>query len=302
LIRHFVFLFREYGENVKFVGIADHSGCAEDPNGLNHEEVLRLFHDGKCIKHYDANKFMEGRNKSLRILFIESMMIGSMILFLFATESIVAFTPITKQLRSKSVIIANTKRATATKQTIKSSTPFSLQATATAGSDKKKQKQRKDSYMITLLPGDGIGPEITKSVRVVLDALCTKCNFSLELKEALIGGAAIDAVNNPFPTETYEQCIKSDSILLACIGGYKWDTNPRELRPETGLLAMRKQLNLYANLRPAKVLKQLIDSSTLKPEIIDNVDIMVVRELTGDVYFGTPKGIDVIDGTLCFLI
>lgn len=219
-----------------------------------------------------------------------------MILFLFATESIVAFVPLTKQVRSKSVIDVVTKRTT-TRQTIKPSTSFSLKATA--GSDEKKKKERKDSYTITLLPGDGIGPEITKSVRVVLDALCTKCNFKLQLNEALIGGAAIDAVNNPFPNETYEQCIQSDSILLACIGGYKWDTNPRELRPETGLLAMRKQLNLYANLRPAKVLKQLIDSSTLKPEIINNVDIMVVRELTGDVYFGTPKGIDVIDGTSC---
>jgi len=87
-----------------------------------------------------------------------------------------------------------------------------------------------------------------------------------------------------------------DSVLLACIGGYKWDGNPRELRPETGLLKMRKEMGLFANLRPAKVLDQLIDSSTLKKEIVQGVDVMVVRELTGDVYFGTPKGIDMVDG------
>jgi len=85
--------------------------------------------------------------------------------------------------------------------------------------------------------------------------------------------------------------------LLACIGGYQWDKNPRELRPETGLLTMRKSLGLFANLRPAKVLPQLIAASTLKPEVVEGVDIMVVRELTGDVYFGLPKGIDVVNGT-----
>ena len=155
---------------------------------------------------------------------------------------------------------------------------------------------KKDSYSITLLPGDGIGPEITAATKVALTALCEKSGFSLELKEALIGGAAIDAVNDPFPDESLQQCLSSDSVLLACIGGYKWDNNPRELRPESGLLKMRKEMGLFANLRPAKVLPQLMDASTLKREIIEGVDIMCVRELTGDVYFGTPKGIDVIDG------
>jgi len=116
------------------------------------------------------------------------------------------------------------------------------------------------------------------------------------MKEALIGGAAIDEMNDPFPDESLKQCLESDSVLLACIGGYKWDKNPRELRPESGLLKMRKEMGLFANLRPAKVLPQLIDASTLKKEIIEGVDVMVVRELTGDVYFGTPKGIDIIDG------
>ena len=155
---------------------------------------------------------------------------------------------------------------------------------------------KKDSYSITLLPGDGIGPEITEATKVALSALCEKQGFSLDLKEALIGGAAIDAVNDPFPQESLEQCQASDSVLLACIGGYKWDSNPRELRPESGLLKMRSSMGLFANLRPAKVLPQLIDASTLKREVVEGVDVMVVRELTGDVYFGTPKGIDVVDG------
>ena len=156
---------------------------------------------------------------------------------------------------------------------------------------------KKDEYSITVLPGDGIGPEITKATNQVLDAICSKFKIQINRIEMSIGGDAIDRYNDPFPAATYEQCVKSDSILLACIGGYKWDNNPRELRPESGLLRLRQQLGLYANLRPAKVLKQLIDASTLKPSIIENVDIMVVRELTGDVYFGTPKGIDTIDGT-----
>ncbi len=155
---------------------------------------------------------------------------------------------------------------------------------------------RKDSYDVTLLPGDGIGPEITEATKEVLAALCKKSGFELNLKEALIGGCAIDAANDPFPQESLDQCLASDSVLLACIGGYKWDSNPRELRPETGLLKMRKKMGLFANLRPAKVLSQLIDASTLKREVVEGVDVMVVRELTGDVYFGTPKGIDEVDG------
>lgn len=155
---------------------------------------------------------------------------------------------------------------------------------------------RKDSYDITLLPGDGIGPEITAATKEVITALCKRCGFEMNMKEALIGGAAIDEKNDPFPEESLQQCLNSDSVLLACIGGYKWDQNPRELRPETGLLKMRKEMGLFANLRPAKVMSQLIDASTLKREVVEGVDVMVVRELTGDVYFGTPKGIDVIDG------
>jgi 3-isopropylmalate dehydrogenase len=178
--------------------------------------------------------------------------------------------------------------------------PFA-QTTSTSRSSASSQSclyavSKKDSYQITLLPGDGIGPEIMAATKGVLAALTTRCNFELQMTEALIGGAAIDAKNDPFPDESFQQCKSSDSVLLSCIGGYKWDANPRELRPESGLLKMRKQLGLFANLRPAKVLDQLIDASTLKREVVEGVDVMVVRELTGDVYFGTPKGIDVVDG------
>ncbi|CAM9137684.1 unnamed protein product [Discosporangium mesarthrocarpum] len=152
--------------------------------------------------------------------------------------------------------------------------------------------EKKDSYEIMLLSGDGIGPEITAATVEALEPF--QSLFKLNFKKALIGGAAIDEAGSPWPDATLEQAQKSDSILLAAIGGPKWDGNPRELRPETGLLAMRSQLGLFANLRPAKVMKQLVNASTLKPEIVEGVDIMVVRELTGDVYFGTPKGIDVL--------
>jgi len=176
------------------------------------------------------------------------------------------------------------------------SSPSSPAAFRRPSSTRQHAVSKKDSYSVTLLPGDGIGPEITKATKGVLEAVCQKSGFTMELKEALIGGAAIDECNDPFPKETLDQCLASDSVLLACIGGYKWDNNPRELRPESGLLKMRKEMGLFANLRPAKVIPQLIDASTLKREVVEGVDVMVVRELTGDVYFGTPKGIDVKDG------
>lgn len=150
----------------------------------------------------------------------------------------------------------------------------------------------KSLYSVTLLPGDGIGPEIMAATLPVLEAVGKKGGFKFIFKEADIGGIAIDRHNDPFPDSSLVQCRSSDSVLLASIGGYKWDTNPRHLRPETGLLKMRKELGLFANLRPAKVLPQLIDASTLKKEVIEGVDIMVVRELTGGIYFGTPKGIE----------
>lgn len=146
-------------------------------------------------------------------------------------------------------------------------------------------------YRITLLPGDGIGPEIIPVAVAALKVIGKQFDLEFEFQEALVGGAAIDATGNPLPEETLEICRNSDQVLLAAIGGYKWDTLPRHQRPETGLLALREGLQLFANLRPAIVLPQLIDASTLKREVVEGTDIMVVRELTGGIYFGKPKGI-----------
>jgi 3-isopropylmalate dehydrogenase len=148
-----------------------------------------------------------------------------------------------------------------------------------------------NKYSITLLPGDGIGPEIMAVTVRVLNVIAQQCDLEFKFQEALIGGAAIDATGNPLPPETVEMCRQSDSVLLAAIGGYKWDNLPREQRPETGLLGIRGALGLFANLRPATILPQLIDASSLKREVVEGVDIMVVRELTGGIYFGQPKGI-----------
>ncbi|NJO80592.1 MAG: 3-isopropylmalate dehydrogenase [Cyanobacteria bacterium RM1_2_2] len=146
-------------------------------------------------------------------------------------------------------------------------------------------------YRITLLPGDGIGPEIMAVTVAVLKQVGSQLNVGFEFQEALIGGAAIDATGNPLPDETLEICRNSDAVLLAAIGGYKWDNLPRHQRPETGLLGLRAGLGLFANLRPAQILPQLIDASSLKREVVEDVDMMVVRELTGGIYFGQPKGI-----------
>jgi 3-isopropylmalate dehydrogenase len=146
-------------------------------------------------------------------------------------------------------------------------------------------------YRITLLPGDGIGAEIMAVTVEVLKLVGKQFDLEFNFQEALIGGAAIDATGEPLPEKTLEICRSSDAVLLAAIGGYKWDNLPRQQRPETGLLGLRSGLGLFANLRPAKILPQLIDASTLKKEVVEGVDIMVVRELTGGVYFGQPKGI-----------
>lgn len=146
-------------------------------------------------------------------------------------------------------------------------------------------------YRITLLPGDGIGPEIMSVAVRVLKTVGEKFDLNFEFQEALIGGSAIDATGEPLPAATLETCKNSDAVLLAAIGGYKWDTLPRHLRPETGLLGLRSGLQLFANLRPATILPQLVDASTLKREVVEGVDIMVVRELTGGIYFGQPRGV-----------
>jgi 3-isopropylmalate dehydrogenase len=146
------------------------------------------------------------------------------------------------------------------------------------------------SYRITLLPGDGIGPEIMAVARLLLDAVSSRHGFTLVYDEQPMGGAAIDASGEPLPASTLEACRSSDAVLLAAIGSPQYDSLPREKRPETGLLGLRAGLGLFANLRPVKILPALIGASTLKREVIEGVDLLVVRELTGGVYFGTPKG------------
>ena len=151
-------------------------------------------------------------------------------------------------------------------------------------------------FRITLLPGDGIGPEITAVAVDVLKAVGSKLDLQFDFTEVPIGGCAIDATGSPLPDETLETCRQSDAVLLAAIGGYKWDSLPRAQRPETGLLGLRSGLQLFANLRPATILPQLIDASSLKRDIIEGVNIMVVRELTGGIYFGQPRGVFDADG------
>jgi len=140
---------------------------------------------------------------------------------------------------------------------------------------------------IAILPGDGIGPEITKQAVNVLKAL----NLGAELVEAPIGGAGYEKHGDPLPDSTLNLAVKSDAVLLGAVGDWKYDTLPREKRPEQGLLRIRKELNLFANLRPAILYPELVGASTLKADIVSNLDIMIVRELTGDIYFGQPRGI-----------
>ncbi|QUS59349.1 3-isopropylmalate dehydrogenase [Synechocystis sp. PCC 7339] len=147
------------------------------------------------------------------------------------------------------------------------------------------------TYNVTLLPGDGIGPEIMAVAVAVLRKVADQFGFACNFQEALIGGAAIDATGQPLPETTLAQAKDSNAVLLAAIGGYAWDNLPRAQRPETGLLAIREGLGLFANLRPATIFPQLVDASSLKREVVEGVDIMVVRELTGGIYFGKPKGI-----------
>lgn len=145
-------------------------------------------------------------------------------------------------------------------------------------------------YKIALIKGDGIGPEIIDEATKVLDAVASCSDFYFEYQEVLMGGCAYDATGDPLPQETISVALNSDAVLFGAIGGEKWDSLPREKRPESGLLRFRKELGVYANLRPAVVYDELINASSLKPEIIKGVDIMVVRELIGGIYFGEPKG------------
>jgi 3-isopropylmalate dehydrogenase len=144
---------------------------------------------------------------------------------------------------------------------------------------------------ILVISGDGIGPEVTVEAVKVLKAVEQKFNHKFAFDEALLGGVAIDKTGNPFPKETLEKAKKADAILLGAVGGPKWEGLDYSIRPERGLLGIRSELGLFANLRPAKVFDSLVDSSTLKPEVVQGLDILIVRELTGGIYFGKPRGV-----------
>ncbi|GHV51087.1 hypothetical protein FACS1894168_3020 [Deltaproteobacteria bacterium] len=149
---------------------------------------------------------------------------------------------------------------------------------------------------IVVLPGDGIGPEVTREAVNVLNAVGKRFNLGIHTEERLIGGAAIDKTGDPLPEETLDACKKADAILLGAVGGPKWDNAPK--RPETGLLRIRKALALFANLRPAVIFPALANLSRLRPETVaQGIDILVVRELIGDIYFGQPAG----EGGVCSL-
>ena len=145
------------------------------------------------------------------------------------------------------------------------------------------------NYKIAVIKGDGIGPEIVDEAIKVLDAVSTNSDFSLEYEEVLMGGCAYDVYGDPLPKETVEVCLDSDAILFGAIGGEKWDNLPRDKRPESGLLRLRSTLELFANFRPVKVYDELVDASSLKPSVVKGVDLLVVRELIGGIYFGKPR-------------
>jgi 3-isopropylmalate dehydrogenase len=146
------------------------------------------------------------------------------------------------------------------------------------------------TYKVCTLPGDGIGPEILEQALRVLKAVGEKYDVEFVCTDALLGGIAIDETGNPFPPETLAAAKAADAVLLAAVGGPKWDTtDPDKPRPEQGLLGIRKELGLFANIRPVKTYKQLVGASTLRPEVVDGVDLVIVRELTGGLYFGARE-------------
>lgn len=148
---------------------------------------------------------------------------------------------------------------------------------------------------IAVLPGDGIGPEIVAEAVKVLECLNSEMNLGLVFENGLIGGAAYDVHGTPFPQQTIDLVKQADAILLGAVGGYKWESLDISVRPEKGLLGLRSTLQLFSNLRPAILYPQLAGASSLKPEIVSGLDIMIVRELTGGIYFGQPRGIRILE-------
>jgi 3-isopropylmalate dehydrogenase len=144
---------------------------------------------------------------------------------------------------------------------------------------------------LLVLPGDGIGPEVVRETRRIIEWMERRRVATFEITEGLVGGAAIDATGSPCPDETVEAATQADAVLFGSVGGPKWDSLPFEQRPELGILRLRKDLGLFANLRPAVVLDPLVDASALRPDLVRGLDIMIVRETTGGVYFGEPRGV-----------
>lgn len=145
---------------------------------------------------------------------------------------------------------------------------------------------------ITVIPGDGIGQEVVSASLTVLETIAKKFNHTFSYQYALAGGAALDAKGVPLPDETLKLAKSCDAVILGAVGGPKWDSNPQHLKPERALLGLRKELGLYANIRPAKIYSALAEASTLKKEVVSGVDIVVMRELTGGLYFGKPSGFE----------
>jgi 3-isopropylmalate dehydrogenase len=156
----------------------------------------------------------------------------------------------------------------------------------------------KENFKIALLPGDGIGPEVIQEAVKILKIVGSKLNLTLDTEQVPVGGAGYEATGHPLPDESLTAAKNADAVLLGAVGGPKWESLDFSLRPERALLGLRSSLKLYANLRPAKIFPALLEASTLKKEVVEGLDILVVRELTGGIYFGEPRGVETLaDGT-----